>query len=215
MTLDAPVRLDRRQRKSRAALQSALVTLIARKPYADITIDDVVATADVARGTFYAHYADKAALLGAATQSLLDELAADVAAVAWVGAGSDWRFDGGGLIALLQHVDRNRALYRLVITGEGGSAPRSQVVTTLRRTAAGIFSAPDQAGRSPRQPLNRTVSAFVGALLAVVEDWIDGLIDVPLDELAVTFMHQQAGGLEWALGLEPGEIQYIPPGGSE
>ena len=203
-----PARLDRRQRKSRAALQGALVTLVASKPYAEITIDDVVATADVARGTFYAHYTDKADLLSAATQSLLDELTADVVAVAWVGAGSDWRFDGGALLSLLQHMERNRALYRLVITGEGGRTPRAQVVGTLRRTTAGIFSAAESSGLTLRQPLARTVSAFVGALLAVVEDWLHGAMDVPLDELAVSFMHHQAGGLDWALGLEPGQIHY-------
>src|SRR4051794_32963967 len=100
-------RLDRRQRKSRAALQGALVTLVGAKPYAEITVDDVVDTADVARGTFYAHYGDKAALLAAATQDLIDDLACDVAAASWVGAGSDWRFDGSGLLTLLRHIERN------------------------------------------------------------------------------------------------------------
>src|SRR3954452_9909375 len=90
--------LDRRQRKSRAALQGARVPLISRKTDADITIDDVAETADVARATFYAHYSDKAALLAAATQRLIDDMAADGTAVSWVGAGSQWGFDGGGVL---------------------------------------------------------------------------------------------------------------------
>src|SRR5690349_8231068 len=108
MDIPEQPRLDRRQRKSRAALQGALITLIGAKPYAEITIDDVVDTADVARATFYAHYDDKAALLAAATQRLIDEMAEDVTAQSWVGAGTDWRFDGRGLLALLGHVEGNR-----------------------------------------------------------------------------------------------------------
>ena len=187
-----------------------MLTLIARKPYAEITIDDVAETADVARATFYAHYVDKTALLSAATQNLIDDMSADVTAVSWVGAGTDWRFDGGGLLALLRHVERNQDLFRLVITGEGGPAPRRALIETFHATAEGVFRAAEQHGRQLRQPLHRTVTAFVGALLAVLEDWIgDGQHTDPAD-LAVTFMQQQAGGLEWALGFEPGDLRYVP-----
>jgi AcrR family transcriptional regulator len=202
--------MDRRQRKSRAALQGALVTLIARKAYAEITIDDVTDTADVARATFYAHYNDKAALLVAATQRLIDEMADDVTAVSWVGAGTDWHFDGSGLLALLGHVERNRDLYRLVISGEGGPVPRRTLIDTFHTTARQVFDAAQQHGHQPRQPLDLTVTAFVGALLAVLEDWIDGTDRLEADDLAVTFMQHQAGGLEWALGFEPGRMQYSP-----
>ena len=213
MTADEPLRLDRRQRKSRAALQGALLALIGRKPYAEITIDDVVDAADVARATFYAHYEDKAALLAAATQGLIDEMGSEVAAVSWVGAGSDWSFDGSGLRAVLDHVGRNRDLYRLVLSGEGGSSPRRALIETFRQTATRVFVAAQEHGHAPRQPLERTVSAFVGALLAVIEDWIDGSNRVDAAELSVSFMQHQAGGLEWALGFEPGELRYSPASG--
>ena len=206
-TIETP-RLDRRQRKSRAALQGALATLIGQKPYAEITIDDVAATADVARATFYAHYTDKADLLASATQRLIDELAADVAPASWTGAGTDWTYDGGGLLALLRHIERNRDLYKLVITGEGGPLPRREVIDTLRKTATGVFVVAEQSGRPPRQPLELTVATFVGALLAVLEDWIDGTLTLSAEDLAVTFMQHQVGGLEWAFGFEPGEIRF-------
>ena len=210
MGVDEQPRLDRRQRKSRAALQAALLTLIARKPYAEITIDDVAETADVARATFYAHYDDKTALLSAATQKLIDDMSADVTAASWVGAGDDWRFDGSGLLALLRHVERNQDLFRLVITGEGGPAARRTLIETFRDTAESVFSAAEQHGRPLRQPLQLTVTAFVGALLAVLEDWIDSRRQIDALDLAVRFMQHQAGGLEWALGFEPGDLRYVP-----
>jgi AcrR family transcriptional regulator len=215
MTAVETPRLDRRQRKSRAALQGALLTLIVRKPYADITIDDVVETADVARATFYAHFDDKAALLAAATQALIDDLAQVVVAVSWVGVGSDWHYDGRGMIAILEHVERNRDLYRLVISGEGGPRPRRALIDTFRAAARQVFSAAEQHGYQPRQPLELTVTAYVGALLAVAEDWLQSSDRLGARELAITYMQHQAGGLEWALGFEPGELRYLPMAGTE
>ena len=200
--------LDRRQRRSRAALRRSLVALIGSKPYADITIDDVISGADVARGTFYAHYPDKAALLAEATQDLIDDLASDVAAASWVGAGTDWRFDGSGLLTLLVHVERNSELYRLVISGEAGPQPRRTVIETLHETARAVFMAATEHGLVPRQHLGLTVTAYVGALLAVVEDWIDAMHEPDPPEIAAGFMQQQAPGLEWALGFQPGELRF-------
>ena len=208
-------RQDRRQRKSRAALQGALITLIGRKPYAEITIDDVTETADVARATFYAHYDDKAALLSAATQALIDDLTTAVVAVSWAGAGSDWHYDGRGMLAILEQVERNRDLYRLVISGEGGPRPRRALIDTFRAAARQVFSAAEQYGYQPRQPLDLTVTAYVGALLGVVEDWIQSSDRLGARELAVTCMQHQAGGLEWALGFKPGELRFLPTASAE
>jgi AcrR family transcriptional regulator len=201
-------RLDRQQRKSRAALQQALVMLVRSKPYADITIDDVVGCADVARGTFYAHYPDKDALLAAATQDLVDDLARDVVAASWVGAGTDWRFDCSGLLTLLDHVERDSGLYRLVISGEAGPQPRWAVIDTLHETAREVFMAATENGLVPRQPLGLTVTAYVGGLLAVVEDWIEAMHEPDAREIAAGFMQQHAPGLEWALGFEPGQLRF-------
>jgi len=65
---------DRRQRKSRAALQQALLTLISTKAYDSITVEDITELADVARATFYAHCKDKPALLMEVSRELVEEL---------------------------------------------------------------------------------------------------------------------------------------------
>ena len=48
--------LDRRQRKSREAIQNALLTLLRDKPLDQITISELSAKADVNRKTFYNNY---------------------------------------------------------------------------------------------------------------------------------------------------------------
>jgi AcrR family transcriptional regulator len=55
--------IDRRVARTRTAVADALVVLIRRKPYERITVEDILAEANVGRATFYAHYTSKDDLL--------------------------------------------------------------------------------------------------------------------------------------------------------
>jgi AcrR family transcriptional regulator len=54
---------DRRRRKTRQQLRSALLSLLKEKRYEEISVQDIIEQADVARSTFYIHYVDKDDLL--------------------------------------------------------------------------------------------------------------------------------------------------------
>lgn len=54
-----PKRIDRRRLRTRAALLGAGRSLFAARPPDAVSIDDIVAAADVAKGSFYNHFADK------------------------------------------------------------------------------------------------------------------------------------------------------------
>jgi AcrR family transcriptional regulator len=54
---------DARVRKTRRRLRDALVTLIHQKSYDAIVVSDILERADVGRSAFYAHFANKHALL--------------------------------------------------------------------------------------------------------------------------------------------------------
>jgi AcrR family transcriptional regulator len=55
--------IDRRVTRTRTALADALVALIRRMDYNQITVEDILAEANVGRTTFYAHYTSKDDLL--------------------------------------------------------------------------------------------------------------------------------------------------------
>ena len=48
--------MDRRKRKTREAIFSAFVTLLAKKDFSQITVGEIIEKADVGRATFYAHF---------------------------------------------------------------------------------------------------------------------------------------------------------------
>ena len=56
-------KLDARVRRTRDALGDALDRLMLEKPFDDITIQEVLDRAGVARSTFYTHFSDKDDLL--------------------------------------------------------------------------------------------------------------------------------------------------------
>jgi AcrR family transcriptional regulator len=58
-----PEKHDRRTRKTRQQLRSALLALLKEKHYEEISVQDIIERADVARSTFYMHYVDKNDLL--------------------------------------------------------------------------------------------------------------------------------------------------------
>lgn len=55
---------DRRIIKTKRSLKQALCTLLAEKPFEQLTVKDICAQSSISRITFYTHYTDKFDLLG-------------------------------------------------------------------------------------------------------------------------------------------------------
>ena len=62
--------MDRRRRKTREAIFTALITLLSKKEFAKITVGEIIAQADIGRATFYAHFETKDDLLKALCEEL-------------------------------------------------------------------------------------------------------------------------------------------------
>jgi AcrR family transcriptional regulator len=67
---------NRRAARTQAALRGALIRLLRRKDYEDITVQEILDEADVRRSTFYAHCSGKDQLLRLSLRLLPSELAA-------------------------------------------------------------------------------------------------------------------------------------------
>jgi AcrR family transcriptional regulator len=74
-TAESPSRVQRRQKRNRAALVKAARRLFARNGFEPTTIADIAEAADLGFGTFYLYFASKEALLEAALDDGIAEIA--------------------------------------------------------------------------------------------------------------------------------------------
>lgn len=65
---------DRRVRKTQSAIKSALITLLNKKSFEEITIQEISDLADVNRSTFYTHFIDKYDLLDKMEDEKIDNI---------------------------------------------------------------------------------------------------------------------------------------------
>ncbi len=66
--------MDRRQRKTREAIFQAFTTLLSKENYNQITVQDIIDTANVGRSTFYSHFETKDDLLKQFCEDLFDHM---------------------------------------------------------------------------------------------------------------------------------------------
>jgi len=68
------INTDKRIIKSKKALKEAMITLMQKKDFKEITVKDLVVSADVNRGTFYKHYQFKEDILNEIIDDVINDL---------------------------------------------------------------------------------------------------------------------------------------------
>ncbi len=96
--------MDRRQLKTRKAIFRAFRTLLEKKRYENITVQDIIDEADIGRSTFYAHFETKDLLLDAMCGEIFHHIFEDDPCP-WVGLDNEIE---GKLSHTLWHIRDNR-----------------------------------------------------------------------------------------------------------
>lgn len=193
-------KVDRRIQRTRTSLRDALMRLIISKGYDEITIQDITDEANVARTTFYLHFADKDELLFGTMRDIYEEL--------FLAVGGDmpksfFSDDENDCVAEdFIHVQEYSAFYKIMI-GERGSAAflarvRQYLAEAIMETTLKDMI-PD--GKETRVPIEMMSYAMAGAQIGVIKWWLDnGMRESPQK---VGFMFEQLlkRGLAWGLRL--------------
>ncbi|MFJ9467745.1 TetR-like C-terminal domain-containing protein [Streptomyces caniferus] len=160
---------DRRSRRSRTAMEGALLELIGDRDLSQISVSDVTGRADVHRSTFYEHYTDVHDLAASACTEMFDQLLAATSALPVTGAPSD----GGAhpsLTAVFAHVAEHRALYQALLGADGSARVINHLLRRMTESIRSRFSA---RLTDPEAGTDDPAAAFIsGALLGSIADWL-------------------------------------------
>jgi AcrR family transcriptional regulator len=161
--------MDRRAARTRRALHSALMSLILRKGYEAITVQDIIDEADVGRSTFYAHYTGKEDLLRSGFQTLRAELTeAQRTARPNIDGSRDEPL--GFSLAMFEHASGYTDVYRALVDGRGGVV----AVNEIRRILSEIVKKELSGVRHDETvPQEVRIEFVVGAFLTVLIWWLE------------------------------------------
>jgi AcrR family transcriptional regulator len=192
---------DRRVRRTRATLLSALLDLIVERGYEAVSVQDIVDRANVGRSTFYTHFLDKRELLMSGVEGLQALL------VQQRGAPVAPATEGDGLLRfslpLFRHVQGNMQFCRALL------GPRSGAIVEphLQRMLAGLvreeLAARVVTGAAPAVTLDVTVQYVVSAFIGLLRWWMDQPVPGPAEEMDRQFRIMTLPAITAALGAAP------------
>lgn len=165
--------IDRRVARTRATLQHALISLIPKKGYEAVTVEDICDAANVGRSTFYAHYTGKDDLKRRGLDEHLRALLATRQKEALAAPGDVHDRSLGFSLLLFEHARDHLELYRALAGGRGGEVSLSgirEILSDLVRAELTATAATDLPEVAPREFV---VQYVVGAYMAVLTWWLD------------------------------------------
>jgi AcrR family transcriptional regulator len=193
MVKDMPKRpIDRRVARSRAMLGQALLSLIVKKSYDAITVEDICETANVGRSTFYAHFTSKDDLKRSGLEHLRQELVDRQRSAA---SSADKARGLGFSLTMFEHARDHIHLYRALIGNRGGAialgAVRQILCDCVRRELAATGD------KIPKDiPREFIIQYIVGAYMAVLTWWLDGGAKLPPARIDAMFRRLATDGIE-------------------
>lgn len=199
-TTGRPRREDRRTRRTRTALQTALVELALERGYASLTVEEIAERADVGRATFYTHYRDKDELFDAVVHALLGELAERMQPELDSAEG----FNGRPVRALFEHADERADVYRLILRGDGDGRALHELTETLSRSVRAEFrTRAETNGVTPRLDLELLARTWVGEVTAILTWYFSSPEPpMPLTEAARMLASLSRHGRWWGIGFD-------------
>jgi AcrR family transcriptional regulator len=161
--------MDRRAVRTRRSLHGALMSLILRKGYEGVTVQDIIDEADIGRSTFYAHYTGKEDLLRSGFEMLRVEMTRVQRAARAEAKGSQ-RGPLAFSLAMFQHIAGYADIYRALVGGRGGLV----AVNEIRRVLSDMVKAELSGVRNDRGIAKELRLQFVvDTFLTVLTWWLE------------------------------------------
>jgi AcrR family transcriptional regulator len=191
-------KIDRRVQRTEQALRQALITLILKRGYTDITVQDILDQANMGRSTFYAHFRDKEDLLLCGVETLMAEFEQGYARH----TEHQLRPDISGKeisLFFFQHADENRPIFKAMIGKPGGEVVERAAHKYLTLMTEKYLGAHAH-NPSRRFPFDLLIQYMVASYLAVLKWWLDQSTPATPQEMNELFWDLVGPGMHTAMG---------------
>jgi len=190
---------DRRSERTRRLLGEALTALMLERPYAHLTVQDILDRADIGRSTFYAHYWDKDDLLTGEVELMLEALMREMRE-APEAPGTPRTPEVSTMLlpslGLFRHVGEHARLYRALARGGGLDV----ALRALRRRLCDDVERELRAGTTlPSMDITVTAQTVVGALLALLQWWMEAEMALSAEQLDAYYARLVMPGVRAAM----------------
>ncbi len=166
--------MDRRQQKTRAAIFQAFGTLLAKKNYLRITVQEIIDTANIGRSTFYVHFETKDDLIRALCQELFDHIIRSAAeGGADCGLYSCEVAPDSVFCHLLCHLQRNEHHLLQLLSGENSELFLRYFKDSLHDLIRSQYAG-ELEHRDPLLPEDFLVNHIAASFVELVLWWIRG-----------------------------------------
>jgi AcrR family transcriptional regulator len=195
----ADEKVDRRVRRTRELLRSALISMILEKGYERVTVQDIIDRADVGRSTFYAHFRDKEDLLVFGLEELRTAFQPDA-------RHADGSHPGkrapSPTLAVFEHFERHREVWKAMVGKRGADV----FIRYLHRFLSELLRA-QLVARAPKAetqvPLDAVVEFAVDAMIGLgVRWWLENDLPYSAGEMDRLYRRLTEPGIRAGLRLQ-------------
>ncbi len=164
--------------RSRKMIRQAFYEILKEKSFEKITVTDIVKRADVNRSTFYAHYPDVMGVVEEIQEEIIEYTQHFMENVDFK---DFYENPKPYLQSIVNLVAENNELYRLLMTSAMATKQLDQLKYILiDRTIATLDV---ENGFKDRFELEFATRFFMGGIVEVYTQWMNGVIDCSLDDL--------------------------------
>ncbi len=184
--------VDRRVRRTRRALQKALVQLILEEGYDSVTIEEITDRADLGRTTFYLHFKDKEALLMEAIDTICEDFIEEHSTLLEAIDGSEdtlkkirSNLDERILYHIFAYSRQHADLYKVMLRGEGGVKASQRFTNIIREET--IKRLKHVKGLKTKVPMEIFAVFFSGTLIEMITWWLEEGQPYTIEEMVAYF----------------------------
>jgi len=163
---------DARMVRTRAAMRKALLALLERKQFDQITVRDIAAEAKIGYATFFRHHESKWELLNDVAEEEIGRLMA--MGLPYLVA-DDTR---GSALALCKYVSEHRAIWSALLTGGAAGAMREEFIRQAMQSGA------SQVQKSNWLPVELGAIYGVSATVEILAWWLRQPDDFSVERIA-------------------------------